>query len=588
MRRREFIVGSLMLIGAAACRRGGGSPVPPFSPGYYLDAVSVGFAAAFSLRKMFAGASTCLRVRRASDNAEQDIGFSGEAIDVVAIEAFCAGSSGYIRTFYDQSGSGAHAQQATVASQPMIVDGGDYTGVAKFDGEDDFLTVSGLAFGTPYLGIYERLYHPTTASSKIIAEGSANFNSNGQTFLHFAGFFSGNNFLSLNANNGAGQQRAYQYIFTPSGPNTKVCLIDRTITGSSEMVLYRDGVAISPSSTPGTTELTGNFSSQTVYIGARGGSSLFSNMELDTMMFTFDKSAHTRPAIESAIKRDAADWRSRLNAPTTMFKIGSNYFVVDCWHHRVLFSDDPAREVWAWDTLDEDRLVGPHSIATDGSILVVDSSDGAAVHYYNASTLAWIGSIAMANRPHRINYDSTTSAFYVVRSGSKQIVKLARSGMTLSVAHTVTLSFLGDYVRSFRIIDGEMVFIDDDGTINAVSFDGTSGGYAQTGTYSLPGHMTDCNDVFKASSGKWYATSWDPAMIEFDSLAAMDGGTYVDVLSSWGIAGLPYWVEEFDGALWIGNIVHHNGIQKRTGGVTTTIHDYGDENASSLDRHYNP
>lgn len=66
----------------------------------------------------------CVRVRRSSDNAQADFGFVGRWLDVAAIRAFVGTGSGYFATWYDQSGNGRHATQATTANQPRIIDAG--------------------------------------------------------------------------------------------------------------------------------------------------------------------------------------------------------------------------------------------------------------------------------------------------------------------------------------------------------------------------------------------------------------------------------------------------------------------------------
>jgi hypothetical protein len=63
-----------------------------------------------------------LRVRRDSDNSEQDIGQLAGVLDRNALEIFCGGGEGYMTTFYDQSGSGNDLVQATAADQPFIID----------------------------------------------------------------------------------------------------------------------------------------------------------------------------------------------------------------------------------------------------------------------------------------------------------------------------------------------------------------------------------------------------------------------------------------------------------------------------------
>lgn len=82
-------------------------------------------AVAYSLRKLrTAYSGSAIRVRRASDNTEQDIGFSGNNLDTSALSTFCAGTDGFVKTWYDQSGNGYDLSQTTAGTQPRIVSGG--------------------------------------------------------------------------------------------------------------------------------------------------------------------------------------------------------------------------------------------------------------------------------------------------------------------------------------------------------------------------------------------------------------------------------------------------------------------------------
>jgi hypothetical protein len=82
-----------------------------------------GAAVAYSLRQLrtaYTGAA--IRVRRSSDNAEQDIGFSGNDLDTASLLTFCGAGNGFITTWYDQSGNANNAEQPTLfASQAQIV-----------------------------------------------------------------------------------------------------------------------------------------------------------------------------------------------------------------------------------------------------------------------------------------------------------------------------------------------------------------------------------------------------------------------------------------------------------------------------------
>jgi hypothetical protein len=84
-----------------------------------------GAAAAYSVRLLKSDyTGNAIRVRRSSDNAEQNIGFSGGNLDTTALTSFCSGTNGFVTTWYDQSGNGNNCVQATAANQAQIVSSG--------------------------------------------------------------------------------------------------------------------------------------------------------------------------------------------------------------------------------------------------------------------------------------------------------------------------------------------------------------------------------------------------------------------------------------------------------------------------------
>jgi hypothetical protein len=91
---------------------------------YLLDTYG-GAKVAYSVRRLSSTyTGNALRVRRASDNAEQNIGFVGEDLDTSALTTFCSGTDGFVTTWYDQSGNGIDATQPTAANQSTIVSAG--------------------------------------------------------------------------------------------------------------------------------------------------------------------------------------------------------------------------------------------------------------------------------------------------------------------------------------------------------------------------------------------------------------------------------------------------------------------------------
>jgi hypothetical protein len=86
-----------------------------------LDTYS-GAKAAYSLRKLSSTYSgSAIRVRRSSDNTEQDIGFTSDVLDTTSLLSFVGSNNGYITTWYDQSGNGINAVQSTATNQPSII-----------------------------------------------------------------------------------------------------------------------------------------------------------------------------------------------------------------------------------------------------------------------------------------------------------------------------------------------------------------------------------------------------------------------------------------------------------------------------------
>lgn len=77
----------------------------------------------FSVRKLSTYSGSCLRVRRSSDNAEQDIGFVGDYIDTASLLSFVGSNSGFATKWYGQKGYFNFIQPNT-ASQPRLVNSG--------------------------------------------------------------------------------------------------------------------------------------------------------------------------------------------------------------------------------------------------------------------------------------------------------------------------------------------------------------------------------------------------------------------------------------------------------------------------------
>jgi hypothetical protein len=95
-----------------------------------------GAAAAYSVRKLSSTYSgNAMRVRRSSDDTEQDIAFTGSGVlDTSSLLSFVGTGgtdNGFVTIWYDQSGNAKNALNTTESQQPKIVSAGS---VVTLDG----------------------------------------------------------------------------------------------------------------------------------------------------------------------------------------------------------------------------------------------------------------------------------------------------------------------------------------------------------------------------------------------------------------------------------------------------------------------
>lgn len=111
----------MIRIGVRSFVAGGDTPSVPLLDTY------TNAAAAYSLRLLrSAYTGSAIRVRRSSDNTEQNIGFDINGnLNQSALTTFVGSGNGFVTTWYDQSGNSRNAIQSTAANQPQIVSSGN-------------------------------------------------------------------------------------------------------------------------------------------------------------------------------------------------------------------------------------------------------------------------------------------------------------------------------------------------------------------------------------------------------------------------------------------------------------------------------
>jgi len=152
---------SMFLINPFIYGGGGGSS-------YLVDDYSP--IVAYSVDKLSSTATVCCRVRRASDNAEQDFGFSGNRVDVTAIETFVGtGNKAFITKIYNQGtgGSTYDITQTVAADQPTML----YSSLIP----EFFMSQGGLTREPPMILSSDLTFSDCFSVCKLIEQNTLNY-----------------------------------------------------------------------------------------------------------------------------------------------------------------------------------------------------------------------------------------------------------------------------------------------------------------------------------------------------------------------------------------------------------------------------
>lgn len=166
-----------------------------------------------------------------------------------------------------------------------------------FDGTDDYMMITALANTGDKAAIYSKLKQ-SNGAVKVICETGNNYSNFDGSLIFYV------DTADIRAGMNDGVTSATRRLNSFSGDlNTqkKVSLLyDRALTGTDEMKLWVNSSAATPTAQL-TTEQTGNFASEDMYIASRGGTTLFANLELFTLVFYNVDTASLRLYIEPVI-----------------------------------------------------------------------------------------------------------------------------------------------------------------------------------------------------------------------------------------------------------------------------------------------
>lgn len=249
----------------------------------YLLTEYTGATVAFSLRKLKADyTGNAIKVRRSSDNAEQNIGFTTDGnLDEASLTSFVGANDGFLVTWYDQSGNANDATQSTAANQPKIVNAGTIYRInnrptVKFDGGDTMSLTSSVSGSSEYTISY--VEQKAASTDNVIPMGSSTgfpvlteHRGDGYVYIGYVGAYA-----------------YHQYIV--SGVRLITGYTDMSTTYSA----WGNSVAL-----PAFGSVPGDVSSSLNRIGSNGGN--FTTGDLSEIIFYLSNKTSDRTGIESNI-----------------------------------------------------------------------------------------------------------------------------------------------------------------------------------------------------------------------------------------------------------------------------------------------
>lgn len=271
----------------------------------------------------------------------------------------------------------------------------------------------------------------------------------------------------------------------------------------------------------------------------------------------------------SPIPQKANEYNT-LNVATYVTKVGDTYYLADCYHNQIIYSDDIQAPLTEWKVL-TDNVHYAHTIASDGRMFVIDDTENNRVvtfiktsqGYYDAGVLENIGM-----KPHFTYYDEKRKYFMVWSSITGEMYYLGydETGMQLEIKHISKIEELfGVYVRSFSVIEDSIYFVSghNNQKMIKVNADALAQGTLEIEEYypvtdEIAGmvQMVKIQDYYYISISTNHQENQDYATwIRTKDLATLAEGEYEDIYACLGIAkGTPYYITQIEGRYYM---AHH-------------------------------
>ena len=255
---------------------------------------------------------------------------------------------------------------------------------------------------------------------------------------------------------------------------------------------------------------------------------------------------------------------SYLLMPTQIKKINNTYFIVDCNHNQIIYTDNLNTKLQDWNVMTRNTQ-SPHALTSDGEIYMVADTDNNRIltfaksyqQFYPLQTFEDVGI-----RPHFVDYDYETGLFYAWSSmtGEMYLYQKIPGTKQLELLEIKCIPELQNcYVRSFTLLGDIILFpaIERSSIIAADKYT-----FAVLNEYAVPEMFAGMVQISIVDDSFFITVSTDrqyhpqtSTVICAKNLEDFALENYTNLYSIFGNSGTPYFVSHFDGAYYM---IHEN------------------------------
>lgn len=248
-----------------------------------------------------------------------------------------------------------------------------------------------------------------------------------------------------------------------------------------------------------------------------------------------------------------------LSVPTYITKLQDTYFLVDCYHDEIIYSDSLDRELNEWEVM-TDEINRGHTIASDGVVYLTDDTENNRILVFEKEDGRFIHTQTFSDigiRPHYIVYDETSGYFYALSSmtGELYVFSREKNSTRMGLKEVRSIEKLnGVYVRSFTIIGKEIYFVSGNSTIIRARLKDLKILEEYPVSPEIAGmvQLTKIEDYYYITISTDVDFNQDYAtFIRTKDLNSLASGGYEDIYDNFIGGGTPYYITSFDGHFYL-------------------------------------